>query len=95
MMEKFAQKFRRAAKESEYEGRLLVEEFKRGINKVIRRKLMKAERLLKSIKEQYERIVNLDKHWKKSRRKEERLKERREARALAQRTIALANTSGT
>ena len=51
MMEKFAQKFRRAAKESEYEGRLLVEEFKRGINKVIRRKLMKAERLLKSIKE--------------------------------------------
>ena len=95
MMEKFAQKFRRAAKESEYEGRLLVEEFKRGINEVIRRKLMKAERLLKSIKEQYERIVNLDKHWKKSRRKEERLKERREARALAQRTIALANTSGT
>lgn len=51
MMEKFAQKFRRAAKESEYEGRLLVEEFKRGINEVIRRKLMKAERLLKSIKE--------------------------------------------
>ena len=51
MIEKFAQKFRRAAKESEYEGRLLVEEFKRGINEVIRRKLMKAERLLKSIKE--------------------------------------------
>jgi len=37
----------------------------------------------------------LDKHWKKSRRKEERLRERREARALAQRTIALANTGGT
>ena len=50
-MENFVQKFRRAARGSKYEGRLLVEEFKRGINKVIRRKLMEAERPLKSIKE--------------------------------------------
>ena len=51
MMEKFVQKFRRAARECEYEGKLLVEEFKREINEVIRRNLMEAERLLKSIKE--------------------------------------------
>jgi len=51
IMENFVQKFRRAARGSKYEGRLLVEEFKRGINKVIRRKLMEAERPLKSIKE--------------------------------------------
>ena len=34
-MEKFAQGFRRAAKESEYKERLLIEEFKREINKTI------------------------------------------------------------
>ena len=42
-IEEFVQKFKRAARESRYEGRLLVEEFKRGINRVIRRKLMEAE----------------------------------------------------
>jgi len=35
-MEKFVQEFRRAARESRYENRLLVEEFKRGINATIR-----------------------------------------------------------
>jgi len=34
-MEKFVQEFKRAAKESKYEGRLLVEEFKRGMNGII------------------------------------------------------------
>ena len=43
MMEEFIQEFKRAAKGSGYEGRPLVEEFKRGINGAIRRKLMKAE----------------------------------------------------
>ena len=42
-MEKFVQKFKRAARESGYEGRPLVEEFKRGMNGGIRRKLMEAE----------------------------------------------------
>ena len=35
IMEKFVQKFRRVAKESEYERRPLVEEFKRGMNRII------------------------------------------------------------
>jgi len=41
-MEEFVQEFRRAARESKYEGRLLIEELKRGINGIIRRKLMEA-----------------------------------------------------
>ena len=42
-MEEFVQKFKRAARGSGYEGRLLMEEFKRGMNRGIRRKLMEAE----------------------------------------------------
>ncbi len=34
-MEEFVQEFRRAARESRYEGRPLVEEFKRGMNRVV------------------------------------------------------------
>ena len=43
MMEEFIQKFKRAVRGSRYEGRPLVEKFKRGINGTIRRKLMEAE----------------------------------------------------
>jgi len=48
-MEEFVQKFKRAVCRSGYEGRPLVEEFKRGINRGIRRKLMEAENPLASI----------------------------------------------
>ena len=44
MIEEFVQEFRRAARRSGYEGRPLVEEFKRGMSRVIRRKLMEIER---------------------------------------------------
>ena len=40
-MEEFIQKFRRVAKESRYEGKPLVKEFKRRMNQMIRRKLIK------------------------------------------------------
>ena len=43
IMEEFVQEFKRAARESRYERRLLVEKFKREINREIRRKLMEAE----------------------------------------------------
>ena len=46
MMEKFVQEFRGMVKSSEYEKRLLVKEFKRGINGVIRQKLMESEYFL-------------------------------------------------
>ena len=35
IIEKFVQKFRRVARDNKYEGRLLVEEFKREMNRVI------------------------------------------------------------
>ena len=50
-MEEFIQEFKRAARGSGYEGRPLVEEFKRGINGVIRRKLMEAENQPSSIEQ--------------------------------------------
>ena len=50
----------RAARESGYEGRPLVEEFKRGISRAIRRKFMEAERPLTSIEQWYEYATNLD-----------------------------------
>ena len=41
--EEFVQEFKRAARGSGYEGRPLMEEFKRGINRAIWRKLMEAK----------------------------------------------------
>jgi len=62
------------AKGSGYEGRLLIEEFKRGMNKGIRSKLMEAENLLASIKQWYKRATALDRNWRESRKEEERLR---------------------
>ena len=42
-IEEFVQEFKRAARGSGYEGRLLIEEFKRGISGGIQRKLMEVE----------------------------------------------------
>ena len=50
-IEEFVQEFKRAARESGYKERLLVEEFKRGINEVIRRKLIEAKNQPGSIKQ--------------------------------------------
>jgi len=62
IMEEFVQEFRRAARENRYEGRLLIEEFKRGINGMIRRKLMEAERPPTSIEQWYEHATNLNRY---------------------------------
>jgi len=53
----------------------LIEEFKRGMNGMIQRKLMEVERLLTSIEQCYKHATNLDKHWRESKRKEKRLRE--------------------
>ena len=84
-MEEFVQEFRRAVRGSRYEGYPLIEEFKRGMNSTIRRKLMEAERQPASIKQWYERAVNLDRNWRKSRREEKRLRGKREQRRSAPR----------
>jgi len=51
LMEEFVQEFKRAARGSGYEGRPLMEKFKRGINGGIRRKLMEAENPPSSIEQ--------------------------------------------
>ena len=61
-IEEYVQEFKRAARGSGYKGRPLVEEFKRGINGGIRRKLMEAENLLTSIEQWYRRAMALDRN---------------------------------
>jgi len=61
-MEEFVQEFKRAARGSGYKERSLVEEFKRGMNRMIRRKLMEEERPPMSIEQLYEHATNLDRH---------------------------------
>jgi len=75
MMEEFVQEFKRVARGSGYEGRLLVEEFKRGMNGGIRRKLMEAENPPASIEQWYRRATALDRNWRESRRKKRDCKE--------------------
>ena len=77
-MEKFIQEFKRAARGSGYERRPLVEEFKRGMNSGIQRKLMEAENLPTSIEQWYRRATALDRNWRESRREEERLRGKKE-----------------
>jgi len=50
-MEEFMQEFRRATRESSYERRLLVEEFKREMNRVMSQKFIETERSVTSIKQ--------------------------------------------
>jgi len=75
-MEKFVQEFKRVARGSGYEERLLVEEFKRGMNGGIRRKLMEAENPPTSIEQWYRRAMALDRNWRESRREKERLRKK-------------------
>ena len=73
-MEEFVQEFKRAARGSGYKGQSLVEEFKRDMNGGIRRKLMEAKNQPGSIEQWYRRAMALDRNWRESRRKEEKLK---------------------
>jgi len=79
MMEEFIQEFKRVARGSRYKGRLLMEEFKRGINGGIRRKLIEAENSLTSIEQWYKRAMALDRNWRESKREEEKLRGKKEA----------------
>jgi len=73
-MEEFVQEFKRAARGSRYEGRLLIEEFKREMNGGIRKKLIEAKNLPASIEQWYKRATALDRNWRESRNEEERLR---------------------
>jgi len=74
-MEEFVQEFKRAARRSGYEGCPLIEKFKRRINAMIKKKLMKVERSPMSIEQWYEQATNLDRYWRESKKEEERLRE--------------------
>jgi len=77
-MEEFVQEFKRVVRGSGYEGRPLIEEFKRKMNRGIRKKFMEAENQPVSIKQWYKRAMALDRNWRESKRKEERLRGKKE-----------------
>jgi len=69
-----------------------VEEFKRGMNRVIRRKLMEVERPPRNIDQWYEHTTNLDRHWRESKKKEERLRDKKEIEGQGQKQMWIANS---
>ena len=60
--DKYVQEFKKVTRGSSYEGRPLIEEFKKGLNGSIRRKLAEAEELPTTIGEWQERVVRLDRN---------------------------------
>ena len=54
-----------------------MEEFKKEMNGVIRRKLMEAENQPGSIEQWFRRAMALDRNWRENRREEERLRGRK------------------
>jgi len=68
--DKYMQEFKKVTRESGYERRPLIEEFKRGLNGTIRRKLAEAEELPTTIGEWQERAVRLDRNQRQSRAEE-------------------------
>ena len=71
--DKYMQEFKKVARESGYKRRPLIEEFKRGLNGSIRRKLAEAEEPLTTIGEWQERAVRLDRNQRQSRIEERTL----------------------
>jgi len=68
--DEYVQEFKKVARGSGYEGRPLIEEFKRGLNRMIRRKLAEAEEPPTTIGEWQERAVRLDRNQRQSRAEE-------------------------
>ena len=80
-MEEFVQEFRRVAKDSRYQRRPLVKEFKRSINRTIYQKLMDSEQKPCFTEQQYDWMIALDKNWRESKKDKERLRRKRDNRA--------------
>ena len=64
---KYMQEFKKVTRESSYEGRSLIKEFKRELNRAIRRKLAEVEEPPTTIGEWQERAVRLDRNQRQSR----------------------------
>ena len=71
--DEYVQEFKKVTRGSGYEGRPLIEEFKRGLNRSIRRKLAEAEEPPTTIGEWQERVVRLDRNQRQSRIEERTL----------------------
>ena len=79
-IEEFTSEFKSATRKNDYKRKTLMEEFKREIDRVIRRKLIKVERPSTSIKQWYKCATNLNRHWRESRGENKRLRRRKENR---------------
>ena len=62
------------------------------MNRMIRRKLIKAERPSTSIEQQYKYTTNLDRYQRESRKEKERLRGRKESGNQKQRQIEIENS---
>ena len=71
--DEYVQEFKKVARRSGYERRSLIKEFKRGLNRSIRRKLVEAEEPPTTIEEWQERAVRLDRNQRQSRIEERML----------------------
>ncbi|KAF7762698.1 transcriptional regulator family: Zinc finger, CCHC-type [Agaricus bisporus var. burnettii] len=69
--EEHVQEFKRIARDSGYEGRALIEEFKRSLSRRIRKALMEAENPPTTIRSWYERSMQLDRQWRQAKAEEE------------------------
>jgi len=59
-IKEFVQEFKKVARDSRYKGHPLIKEFKRGMNRVIRRKLMEAENQPGSIEQWCYKLKSLE-----------------------------------
>jgi len=71
--DEYVQEFKKVTRRSNYKGQSLIEEFKRGLSGVIKRKLAEAEEPLTTIGEWQERAVRLDRKQRQSRTEERML----------------------
>jgi len=69
----YIQEFKKIARENGYKGQPLIEEFKRGLSRGIRRKLAEVESPPCMIEEWQERAVRLDRNQRQSRAEEKML----------------------
>ena len=65
------------------------------MNKVIKKKLIEAKRFLRSIEQWYERATNLNRYYRESKRKKERLRERRKTETSVPRQNIVTNITET
>jgi len=71
--DEYMQEFKKVTRRSNYERRPLIKEFKRELNRAIRRKLARAEEPPTTIEEWQERTVRLDRNQRQSRTEERML----------------------